>query len=318
MGRNDNRGMNHTLDLGAALQGGLRLDDWGLIRAQGPDAASFLHSQLTQDMQGLAPGQARLAGYCSPKGRLMASFVAWQAGPQTVLLACSADLLAPTLRRLSMFVLRSKVKLDDASGALPLHGLAGEAARQALGAAAPAAAWQVTSVGDAQAVRLPDVQGMPRLLWCGASPPTLPPLDRDAWALLEALSAVPRITAATAEQFVPQMVNLETLEGVSFTKGCYPGQEVVARSQYRGTLKRRSFLFAAAQAAQPGQEIFHSEDPAQPAGLVVNAGSFGGRHAVFAEVKIAALDSGTLHLSAVDGPLLERAEMPYAPVLEAA
>jgi hypothetical protein len=173
----------------------------------------------------------------------------------------------------------------------------------------------------AQVVRLPDVEGVPRLLWCAPAadaPPPLPALAPAAWDLLEALSGVPRITAATAEQFVPQMVNLEALDGVNFRKGCYPGQEVVARSQYRGTLKRRGFLFESPQPARPGQELFHSGDPAQPAGMVVNAGSSGGRHALFAEVKLAALDAGELHLGAADGPVLRRTEMPYPLALEAA
>ena len=320
MGGNDNRGM--TTDLSDnAIEGGLRLADWGVIRVQGADAASFLHSQLTQDTQSLPEGEARLAGYCSPKGRLLASFVVWRADPDTLLLACSADLLPPTLKRLSMFVLRAKAKLGDASAELPLHGLVGEPARRMLGADAPPQPWSVRRVGTAQVLRLPDVQGRARYLWCSpaeAGAPELPPLPPSAWAWLEVMSGVPRITAATAEQFVPQMVNLEAVEGVNFRKGCYPGQEVVARSQYRGTLKRRSFLFRCGAAAQPGQEVFHSADPSQPAGMVVNAASLGDRHAALVEVKLAALDGGSLHLGAPEGPLLEREELPYALPLEAA
>jgi tRNA-modifying protein YgfZ len=129
---------------------------------------------------------------------------------------------------------------------------------------------------------------------------------------------VPRIVAATVEQFVPQMVNFEIVGGVSFQKGCYPGQEVVARSQYRGTVKRRAFVFESTAAAAPAQEIFHSADREQPAGMVVNAASCDGRHLLLAEVKLAALDGGTLHLVSADGPLLTRADMPYAVPLEAA
>ena len=101
------------------LSGAVRLTDWGVIRAQGADAASFLHGQLTQDMNSLREGTARLAGFCSAKGRLQASFVVWRADADTLLLACSADLLAPTLKRLSMFVLRAKCKLSDASAEVP-------------------------------------------------------------------------------------------------------------------------------------------------------------------------------------------------------
>src|SRR5215831_15832952 len=106
-----------------AAPAAVRLTDWGVIRARGEDSATFLHGQLTQDTQSLAPGQARLAGYCSPKGRLLASFVVWRAAPDEILLACSADLLAPTLKRLSMFVLRAKCKLTDASGEIALWGV---------------------------------------------------------------------------------------------------------------------------------------------------------------------------------------------------
>lgn len=320
MGGNDNRRMTDTFSP-AALQGGLRLADWGVIRVQGADAASFLHSQLTQDVQSLAEGQARLAGYCSAKGRLLATFIAWRADADTVMLACSADLLPATLKRLSMFVLRAKAKLSDASAEFPLHGLAGETARQMLGDATPATVWQVARVGTAQVIRLPDAQGLPRYLWCApaeAGAPEIAPIPPEAWAWLEVQSGVPRITAATLEQFVPQMVNLEAVDGVNFRKGCYPGQEVVARSQYRGTLKRRSFLFRCAAAAQPGQEVFHSGDASQPAGMVVNAASFEGRHAALVEVKLAVLDGGSLHLGAADGPALEREELPYALPLEAA
>ena len=114
-------------------QGAVRLHDWGVIRAQGAEAAKFLHGQLTQDVEHLQEGQVKLAGYCSAKGRLLASFVMWRGGPEEVLLACSADLLPAVLKRLSMFVLRAKCKLSDASAELPLWGLAGAAA------AAPAA-----------------------------------------------------------------------------------------------------------------------------------------------------------------------------------
>jgi folate-binding Fe-S cluster repair protein YgfZ len=205
--------------------GALRLADWGLIRARGADAASFLHSQLTQDIEHLAPGQARLAGYCSPKGRLLASFVTWREGPDEVLLACSADLLPATLKRLSMFVLRAKCKLDDAAADWALYGLAGSGARDWLGADAPAGVWQLAPRGAARVLRLPDAEGQPRYLLAQAPAepaPALPAVAPEAWAWLEARSGVARIVGPTVEQFVPQMVNLELVGGVNFQKGCYP------------------------------------------------------------------------------------------------
>jgi folate-binding protein YgfZ len=288
----------------APFQGAVRLTDWGVIRAAGPDAASFLQSQLTQDVLSLDARRATLAGWCSAKGRLLASFVVWRPAPEEFLLACSADLLPAALKRLTMFVLRARCKLTDASADLPLVGVAS--------ATAPPA-WQCSDAF----IGLPAVDGTARALAAG-DVPALPALEASAWAWLEVSSAVPRIVAATVEQFVPQMINLELVGGVNFQKGCYPGQEVVARSQYRGTLKRRAFVFDSAAAGSPGQELFHSADPAQPAGMVANAASWDGRHRVLAEVKLAALGGGTLHLGAADGPVLQRVDMPYAVPLDAA
>jgi folate-binding protein YgfZ len=259
-----------------------------------------------------------LAGYCSAKGRLQATFVIWREASGDLLLACSADLLATTLKRLSMFVLRARCKLSDASGEVPLWGVAGEPAISSLGVPAPVRPWaQAAFAQGGQAIRLPDARidgtPVPRLLLAGAAdgPGGLPALDEAAWRWLEAQSGTPRITAATVEQFVPQMVNLELAGGVNFQKGCYPGQEVVARSQYRGTLKRRAYVLHAAEALLPGQEVFHDGDPAQPAGMVVLAGAWRGDHAALVELKIAATESGSLHLGRADGPQLTLGALPY-------
>ncbi len=305
----------------SALQGGLPLADWGVIRAQGVDAASFLHGQLTQDVQHLGERNAVLAGYCTAKGRLLASAVVWRAGSDELLLACSADVLPAALKRLSMFVLRAKCKLSDAGTTLALHGLAGPAATAWLGPNAPAPVWQRSDVLGGHAIRLPDAAGLARYLLAlptGSAAPPLPDLAPDAWRWLEVGSGTARIVAATVEQFVPQMVNFELVGGVNFQKGCYPGQEVVARSQYRGTIKRRAFVFASDGAARPGQEVFHSADAEQPAGMVVNAASLAGAHRVLVELKLAALEDGSLHLGAAGGPLLERVAQPYAVPIEAA
>ncbi len=308
--------MSHTPLPGTPPQGATRLDDWGVIRAAGADARSFLHGQLTQSVADLAPGQARLAGYCSAKGRLLASFVLWAGDDGDVLMACTADLLPAVLKRLSMFVLRARCKLTDASAGCPLWGLAGDRALAAVGVAIPAAAWGHTHAQAADLIRLPDGHAdglaVPRALWAGPLAGSLPTLDMPSWQWLEVSSGVPRITTATAEQFVPQMVNLERVGGVDFRKGCYPGQEVVARSQYRGTLKRRACIVASAQALQPGLEVFHSADPGQPAGMVVLAGTRAGNgHSALVEIKLGALEGGTLHAASVDGPLLTPQMLPY-------
>lgn len=306
--------MSMTAPSSSIHGGALRLSDWAMLRARGPDAGTFLQSQLTQDVLGLSKDQVRLSGYCSAKGRLLASMWVWRMADDEFGLLCSADLAAPLLKRLSMFVLRAKCKLDDASGEWSVWGLAGAAATQWLGDAAVAPG-RTSLRNGAWVLGLPAAEGQGRSLLvqpAQAPAPPLPPLDHDQWQRLEVASGVPRIIAATVEKFVPQMINLERVGGVDFQKGCYPGQEVVARSQYRGTQKRRMHLFATAGAAQAGQELFHSDDPSQPAGMVVNAATDATGTHLLAEVKVAALGSGSLHLGSAQGPELQRLELPYS------
>jgi tRNA-modifying protein YgfZ len=295
------------------LDGAVPLTHLGLIRARGADAAKFLHSQLTSDFSMLGLSQVRLAGFCSAKGRLQASFIAWKLAHDDVLLACAASVLPATLKRLSMFVLRAQCKLSDASAEWCLTGRVGAAAEAVLG---DAGVWQQRSHDGRTVVRLPDAAGLARCM-------VLDPLDTpeadgpalplDDWRWLEVQSGVAMIEAATVEQFVPQMLNFELVGGVDFQKGCYPGQEVVARSQYRGTLKRRSFLFDVDTVAVAGQEVFHGDDPAQPAGMVANSAPRpdGAGSSMLVEVKLAALSDGRLTLGAPGGPALRRAALPY-------
>jgi len=292
------------------------LAHWGVLRARGADAARFLHGQLTNDMLQLG-SSARLAAFCSAKGRMQASFVVWQGAPDEILLACHASVLPATLKRLSMFVLRAQCKLSDVSGEIALFGIAGASAAACLG---DTSVWARRDHGTGTLIRLPDGAGQPRALFAAsAAPIELPALSLDTWRWLEVQSGVPSIEAATVDQFVPQMLNLELIGGVDFQKGCYPGQEIVARSQYRGTLKRRMFLFDLDAPALPGQEIFHSADPGQPAGMVANAAPRpDGGSSVLAEVKLAALDTGALHLGGAGGALLRRTALPYAVPFEAA
>jgi folate-binding protein YgfZ len=306
-----------------ALDGATRLNDLGVIRARGSEAAGFLQGQLTQDVPALANGQATLAGYCNAKGRLWASFIVWWTAPDELLLVCSADLLASTLKRLSMFVLRARCRLTDASADLAVWGCTGPSATAQFGAAA-SQAWAVAPFSETQAVRLPASQGQARYL-CVASADAypvagLPALAPAVWRWLEVHSGIVRIVAATSERFVPQMVNFELVGGVSFKKGCYPGQEVVARSQYRGTLKRRLYLCATDTPVTEGQEVFDSTDPTQPAGQVALAASWpaaGPGSVALIELKRAAWDGGgPLHAApAVDtlqaGAGVQRLAQPY-------
>ena len=305
----------------------VELSHWGVIRARGADAASFLHGQLTQDVLHLPPTEARLAGYCSVKGRLLASFVMCRPSADEVLLACHASVLPATLKRLSMFVMRAKCQLSDATAEFELVGLAGEPARDAVG---PLPIWGRAEQQGAACIRLPDASGQVRALRlaeCGQGAELNPAADAAglaAWHWLEVESAVAVIEAATVDQFVPQMLNFELIGAVNFQKGCYPGQEVVARSQYRGTAKRRTFLFECDEPASAGQEVFDARDASQPAGMVVNAAgsvaaqAAGSRCLALIEVKLSALDDAALHLGAADGAALKRCAMPYEVPIEPA
>ena len=295
-----------------SLAGATRLGDWGVIRVAGSDAASFLQNQLTNDVLQLDEAQARLAGYCSAKGRLLASFVIWRSAADEIMLACSSDLLAQVHKRLSMFVLRAKCKLSDASQDVALWGLAGDAVVPDI------APWRRAKAADGGTlIRLPDarlgVVRVPRALRAvptAEPPPVLPVLTTDAWRWLEVHSGTARIVAATVEQFVPQMINFEIVGGVNFQKGCYPGQEVVARSQYRGTIKRRAYVGYGAAPLTPGQEVFASDDASQPVGMVVLAASMADRHAALVELKLGAA-AAELHGGAVDGPRITLGALPY-------
>ena len=294
--------------------GAVPLSHWGVIRAHGADAAKFLQSQLTNDVEALEPSQLRLAGFCSAKGRLQASFVIWRPAHDELLLACSASVLAATLKRLSMFVLRAQCKLSDASAELALYGVAGDSARAWLGDTVVGGRREIDG---GSLLRLPDAGGVARCIAALAPlhrPAATVALPLDAWQLLEVQSGIPIIEASTVDRFVPQMVNYELVGGVDFAKGCYPGQEIVARSEYRGTIKRRMFLFECDAVAQPGQDVYHNADPAQPAGTVVNAAvpTEGPGSVALIEVKLSALGSGTLHLGSADGALLRIGVLPYA------
>lgn len=303
------------------------LDQFGVIDTTGDDAASFLHAQLTNDTQHLDAAGARLAGYCSAKGRLLASFLVWRSG-EAIRLLVSKDVQAAVQKRLSMFVLRAKAKLVDATGELLAVGLAGDV-RAALSSVFDALPDGVHVKVDGPAgslIRVPDAEGRLRYLWIGPKAEVearlpvlagkLEQVSAAVWDWLDIRAGEPRITQPVVEQFVPQMVNFDVLGGVNFRKGCYPGQEIVARSQYRGTIKRRTALANIAAdltAVAPGTELFHSDDPGQPCGMVVNAAwAPAGGVDVLVEIKLAALEGGSVHVAAADGPALSFLPLPYA------
>ena len=309
--------------LPGASAGVALLAEWGLIDVTGAEAAKFLHGQLTQDIEGLAPGMARWAGYCSAKGRLMASMRIWRSG-ERVRLALSRPLARPIAKRLAMFVLRAKAKVTDASDEVVVFGLIGQDLAQAFIDQVHHAADQnrlVTPTSEGSSVTdgfeligLPALPGdagaaqAPRWLLVVpvAQAPAVwktlqtlaPAISPMAWRHGEVLAGVPRIVSATSECFVPQMVNFESVDGVSFTKGCYPGQEVVARSQYLGKLKRRMFVGHGEGALpQPAQDVFRLADGAEPCGQVVMAAPDGqGGFDVLFESQLDATEQGVVRI----------------------
>ncbi|MBU3575587.1 folate-binding protein YgfZ [Polynucleobacter sp. UK-Mo-2m-Kol15] len=309
------------------------LTDWGLILVEGPDAATLLQSQFSNSVVGLKRtilgdiaqglGSVRLVGYCNPKGRLLAS--AWLGlfpesndADDRFALFISRDIAASTAKRLSMYVLRSKVKVLDASNDWEVF-----ASYQKLQSE------QFTApLKDSLALRMPDVlihnQTFQRTLFAKrkteSSNSVVDQISLMQWNNLEVLSAIPRIVLATQEQFVPQMINFESVAGIDFKKGCYPGQEIVARSQYRGAVKRRlqlahvSLSPAALELAKPGVELFLEGDVDQPCGMLVLAATSPeniDRINLQVECKLDALELANIHLGVSDGPLLQIDHLPY-------
>lgn len=297
-----------------SLHGIAPISHLGVIRVQGEDAASFLHGQLTQDFALLDMQHARLAAFLSAKGRMQASFIGFKRSASEILLVCSHDLLAPTLKRLSMFVMRAKAKLSDATAEFTLHGLIGDAVATA-GGLPQAAPWDKQDLGEAQLVHLYPAAGQPRALWIapvGTPAPQAPALASDAWLWSEVQSGVATLSAPLFELFVPQMLNYESIGGVNFKKGCYPGQEIVARSQFRGTLKRRAYLVRTDAALTPGMEVFAAHDAEQPTGTVVQAAQApDGGWLALVSMQIASAGEA-LHAGSASGPALSVQPLPYA------
>lgn len=296
------------------LNGITPLPHLGIIRVEGEEAAKFLQGQLTQDFVLLGLDQARLAGFLSAKGRMQASFIGFKRSATEILLVCSADLLAPTLKRLSMFVMRAKAKLTDASADFVLYGVVGDAIQNI--AAGAHSAWAKVDFDTQNLVFLYPALNQPRALWiapAGTPPPPGPALGLDLWHWSEVMGGVATLSAPVVDAFVPQMLNFESVGGVNFKKGCYPGQEIVARSQFRGTLKRRTYVAHADQALAVGDEVFQAADPEQPCGTVVQvAPAPDGGFDALVSMQIAAAEAGGLHAVSADGPALRLHPLPYA------
>lgn len=283
------------------------LSQYGLLEITGDDARAFLHAQLTNDIENLAADQARHAGWCSAKGRLLATFLVV---PQErgYLLQLARDLVPAVAKRLSMFILRAKVKIADASASWVQVGI-GEAALAELGVNPLGEDLAVARSGNLVAVR---VSAQRYLLIAPQSDrarlESLSGMDETTWALEEIRSGRPLITQATQDQFVPQMVNYERFGAVDFQKGCYPGQEIVARAQYRGQVKRRMVRVRTPVPLRAGQDLFSDDLPGQASGTVVNASG----DEALAVVQLSTLEKGAALRAETNGAPLEVLPLPYA------
>lgn len=295
------------------------LSQFRVLRFSGDDAENFLQGQLTCDVKGLRALHATLGGYCTAQGRLLATFLLWRE-PDGFGMLLRDDISAAVQRRLQMYVLRAKVKIADESAQRAVLGLSGSYAGAALpraDIAPPGAPFAMTIAGNRMAIAIPGGRYLVLIAaeeleraWSSFAT-SLKPVGSPCWDWLDVVNGIPWISARTQEQFVPQMVNLEVIGGVSFQKGCYPGQEVVARTQYRAKTRRRMHLAHVAAEARPGMELYAASLGDQASGMVLSASPAPqGGWDVLAVPHPEALNT-TIHLGALDGPTLTLRELPY-------
>jgi len=302
------------------------LGHYGIIAVHGKDAGSFLQSQFSNDIGALDAGHSQLDAYCTPKGRMLGLMRVFRLG-DSYYLRLPADTLEAVIQRLRMYVMRAAVTLEDASENFLRIGVSGEDAveqLQAVTGKVPQQDGEACQAGDLTVLRIPGIQ--PRFEVYAASLKSAQslwdalnvhgaPVGESAWRLLEILAGLPAVYAATVEMFVPQMANLQLVDGVSFKKGCYPGQEIVARMQYLGTLKRRMYLgrIASGETPRPGDPLFCAADSEQPVGRIVDAQPHpDGDIAALAVLQIASAEAGDVFLGASDGPAFRVQSLPYA------
>lgn len=314
-------------ELQAALAGDILCDlsAYGLIAAGGVDTATFLQGQLTSDVRQATAEHSQLSAYCTPQGRMLASLRLFRRG-DAYYIRLPAERVEPILKRLRLFVLRAKVNLRDAGDELTPFGLAGPHAANLLQEAVGSAPAQVDETVQTNDLTLIRVHGpAPRfelygglaavkVLWTRLADRAAP-TGAEPWRLLDIMAGVPTIYTATAEAFTPQMVNLQLLDGVSFRKGCYTGQEIIARTQYLGKLKRRMYRAHIDSAIPPqaGDELFAAPDADQSIGKIVDACRHpAGGYEALAVAVIDYVEKGVVLLGGGRGPRLEFAPLPYA------
>lgn len=295
------------------------LDNLGIIQVQGEDAQTFLQGQFSADIREVSTARAQFSTYSTAKGRMLASFLIWQHEDSYYLLL-SADIAAAIAKRLTMFVMRSRVKVTLLNtSAVQVAGLRGSALEQALEAYFITQASQPLAViqqGEDVAIALPEGGYLVYLAVDSPLPALLQAVDAvavsaAAWAIRDIDAGIAWVTQATQEQFVPQMANMEIIGAVSFKKGCYPGQEIVARTQYLGKLKRRLFKARLTQFAAVGSKLFSPELPDQSIGMVAAICQVGGcEYEALVVVQSACWDKG-IYLEAEYINALEPLTLPY-------
>lgn len=316
---------NPKAELEAAKSGTVIADlsHFGLINFSGEDAQSFLQGQLSCDVRQASTTNAQYGSYCTPKGRMLASFLLWRSDGG-YFMQLPRSLREHMQKRLAMFVLRAKVKVADSTDALIRLGVAGAEAEKLL----------VKQFGDGPAAKLGVLHGesgtiirlsetrfeivaelvQATALW-NALMAEATPAGAACWDWLDIKEGIPFIVPTTQDQFVPQMANLEAIGGVSFQKGCYPGQEIVARAQYLGKLKRRMYLANIQSATSPvaGDELFSRDLEDQASGMIVNAApSPDGGYDALAVIQVSSAEAGEIRWKGLEGPVLRLMPLPYA------
>ncbi|QID17952.1 folate-binding protein YgfZ [Nitrogeniibacter mangrovi] len=293
------------------------------IAAEGEDATDFLHNLFSNDVRKLPDDAAQWTSFNSPKGRMLASMLLWHAdGGYRLVMA--ADVHEGILKKLRMFVLRSKVALQDCGEARALLGVSCDALAECLakaGLPVPAAPMKCSQRNGISVVRLDARRALVDLpaeqlaeVWARLGEQGVRPAGTAAWHWLDVQCGIPLITQATQDDFVAQMLNYEIIGGVNFKKGCYPGQEIVARTQYLGKLKKRMYrLLGPGNApAHVGDELFAPAFGDQAVGkLVTVAPAPNGGIEALAVLQIQAADEGQIFLGSLDGTRLRLASLPY-------
>ncbi len=301
------------------------LSHYGLIRFSGDDAPSFLQSQLSCDIREINLQKAQYGSYCTPKGRVLANFLLWQQD-DAFLMQLPASLCIPVQKRLSLYVMRANVQLSDASNTLVRIGIAGQnvaALIEEITGLSCNSNLPLQVIHNEKVTIICLTQNRVELITSVENAPTLwehssqhaNPIGASCWDWLDIQSGIPVILPETQEEFLPQMINLDAIGGVSFKKGCYPGQEIVARTQYLGKLKRRMFLahIATAAAVKAGDVLYSIDMDGQSSGNVINAAaSPNGGFDILAVIQQSSVDSCQIHWQSLQGPVLEIKLLPYS------